>query len=131
MKKITKFLIPVFVFLMLIMPVVSLAQVRPPNSVLVPCDNTTRPCDFNAFLDLVNRVIRFVFVYMAVPIAAIMFVYAGFLLVTAGEEAAGARTKAKDIFWNALLGLVLAAGAYLIIRTLLSILGYDGTWIGF
>ena len=92
---------------------------------LVKCDGTPeRPCDFKAFMSLINRVIDFILKYMVVPIAAIMFAYAGFLLVTAGGEAASARTKAKNIFFNALLGLVFAVGAWLIVKTLLSILGY-------
>ena len=131
-----KFLIFVFILLILIMPVLSLAQtVLPPmksyNQGVVPCDNVTVPCDFNAFLDLINNVIRFILFYMAIPIAAIMFAYAGFLLVTAGEEAAGARTKAKSIFSNALIGLVLAAACWLIVKAILFILGYQGAWIGF
>ena len=68
---------------------------------------------------------------MAVPIAALMFAYAGFLMVTAGEEAASARTKAKGIFTNALFGLVLAAACWLIVKAILDILGYKGNWIGF
>ena len=60
-----------------------------------------------------------------------MFAYAGFLLVTAGGEAAGARTKAKSIFTNAVIGLLLAVAAFLIVRTILSILGYSGSWLGF
>ena len=112
------------------MPVLSFAAAGDP---LVPCltKNNPGPCDFNALMTLVNTVIHFILFYMAIPIAAIMFIYAGFLLVTAGGEAAGARTKAKSIFLNTLIGLVLAVAAWLIIMTILSILGYDGAWIGF
>jgi len=123
---------------MLMIPVFSLAQGLTP---LVPCDNTPqttdgvvtyeKPCDFNALMALVNKVVKFILFGLAVPIAAIMFTYAGFLLITAGGEAAGARTKAKGIFKNALIGLVLAAAAWLIVNTILSILGYEGSWIGF
>lgn len=68
---------------------------------------------------------------MAVPIAAIMFAYAGFIMVTAGGESSSAKTKAKDIFLNTLIGLVLALAAWLIIKLLLNILEWDGGWIGF
>ena len=68
---------------------------------------------------------------VGIPLIALAIIYCGFLLVTAGGEAASARTKAKDIFTNAALGLILAAAAWLIIRTLLAILGYQGAWIGF
>jgi len=95
---------------------------------LVKC---TENCKFNDFLILISDVVKFILFNLAVPIAAIMFFYAGFLMVTAGGESAGARTKAKNIFTNAIIGLALAAGAWVIIHTLLSILGYNGSWIGF
>lgn len=103
---------------------------------LVACNNTpdangaiAQPCDFNAFMGLINTVIHFVLFDLAIPICAIMFFYAGFLLITAGGESAHAKTKAKNIFTNALIGLVLSAAAWLIVRILLSILGFDGGWI--
>lgn len=115
----------VIVFLLLVAPALSLADG------LVPCDNTKTTCDFNQLMNMVNTVIKFVLYDMVIPIAAIMFAYAGFLMVTAGGEAAHARTKAKDIFTNAVIGLIFAVAAFLIIRTILSILGYQGSWIGF
>lgn len=123
MKNKTKFIINLLVFLILVIPALSLAD----NTPLVQCDN----CGFNDLMALVNRVIKFILFDMVIPIAAIMFAYAGFLLVFAGGEAAGARTKAKGIFLNAVLGLIIAVAAFLIIRTILSILGYSGSWIGF
>jgi len=88
-------------------------------------------CGYDEFLALISRVIKFILFDLAIPIAAIMFFYAGFLMITAGGESAGARSKAKSIFTNTLIGLALAAGAWVIIHTLLAILGYDGSWIGF
>lgn len=87
-------------------------------------------CGWNDLMTLINNVITFILKYMAIPISAIMFAYAGFLLVTAGGEAAHARTKAKEIFMNTLIGLVLAIGSWLIISTILAILGWEGSWIG-
>ncbi|HYD91225.1 MAG TPA: hypothetical protein VEA37_07015, partial [Flavobacterium sp.] len=82
------------------------------------------PCDFNAFMRLINDVINFLLIYMALPIMAIMFAYAGFLLVTAGGEAAHAKTKAKKIFFNAILGFIIAAGAWLFVKIPLFFIGY-------
>lgn len=126
-----KFLIPIFVFLMLIMPVLSLAVYKLGDPLVPPCDNLTlaTQCDFNALMTLVNNVITFVLFYMVVPIAAIMFAYAGFLMIVPGSESASKKTKGKEIFWNAFIGLVLAAAAWLIVRTILLILGYEGGWI--
>lgn len=137
MKNTIKLLIPsliiLSVLLVTVVPVVSSAQNNNSNIVkeveekgLVPCgtqENKT-PCGFSHFIKLINNVISFILFGLALPIAAIMFAYAGFLLVTAGEESAHARTEAKTIFKNAVIGIVLAAGAWLIVKTLLSILGY-------
>ncbi len=93
--------------------------------------NCEKNCGWNEFFALINTVIHFTLFYMALPIAAIMFAYAGVLLVIAGEESSSAKTKAKEIFTNAVIGLLIVLAAYLIIKTILSILGYEGAWIGF
>lgn len=112
---------------MFLSPVVSFAADTP----LVKCDGTpTNPCGFTQFMGLINTVIHFLLFDMAVPIAAIMFFYAGFEMVTSGGSSEK-KGLAKKVFFNAVIGLVLAVAAWLIVRTLLSILGYDGAWIGF
>lgn len=125
MKKIIKFLIFISIFLMLIIPIVSLA------AGLVPCDNVSTKCDWSQLMALINGVIHFVLFGMVIPIAAIMFAYAGFLMITVGGEAAGARTKAKGIFTNVVIGLIIAVAAWLIVELILTTLGWSGSWIGF
>lgn len=127
MKKTIKFLIFISIFLMLIIPVVSLASYKLGDPLVPPCPTTG--CGWNELLALVNNVITFTLKYMVIPIAAIMFAYAGFLLITAGGGEA--KTKAKSIFTNAVIGLVIALAAFLIVKLILSILGYDGAFIGF
>ncbi len=110
------------------------------QAALVPCGVTdtrvlaehpsyAEPCEFRHFMDLINIVIRFILVDLAVPIAASMFFYAGFAMVTSGGSTE-ARSKAKSIFSSTAIGLIIVVVAWLVIRTLLSILGYDGAWIG-
>ncbi len=117
-----------------------------PNGKVIPKDRPTNdqalldtyaylgqvknPCDFNYALTLINNVVKFILFGLAIPLAAIMFMYAGFEMVTAGgsEEKAG---KARRIFTNAVIGLALAAAAWLIVELILTTLGYDGSWIGF
>ena len=128
MRKTTKILISLAVFLILIMPAFSLAYKL--GDPIIPCGKTGQsPCDFNGFLGLVNNVIGFILQGLVIPIAAIMFFYAGFELVTSGGSTEK-RGVAKKVFTNAVIGLVIAAGAWLIISTILHILGYDGSWIG-
>ena len=131
MNKTKKFLIFLSIFLILITPALSFAWKL--GDPIVPCDNSTSAttCDFTQLMNLVNNIIDFILYGMAIPIAAIMFAYAGFKLVTAGGEISSARTKAKSIFLNTVIGLVLAAGAWLIIKTILTTLGFNGAWIGF
>lgn len=117
------------------MPAISLAQgsgtpAPATSGGLVPCDNTTTKCDFNQLMNLVNGVIKFILYKMVVPIAAIMFAFAGFELVTSGGSTEK-RATAKNVFTNTLIGLLIAVGAFIFIRTLLSILGFEGSWIGF
>ncbi len=132
MIKFKKILITLLVFLVLMIPIISFAQES-----LIPCNNTkvtgqatpAGDCDFNAFMKLINTVIHFLLFKLSVPIAAIMFAYAGFLLIKA--QGGEAKTQAKGIFTDTVLGLVFAMAAWLVIRTILTILGYDGSWIGF
>lgn len=88
------------------------------------------PCNFNYFILLVNKIVNFILFDLAIPIAAIMFCYAGFQLLFSGGNS-GKMEKAKKIMVNVGLGLVLAAAAWLIIHLVSEILGYDGSWIGF
>lgn len=145
MKQIKKILTYLAILSMFIMPAFSLAQVDTdfPDEAfsrgesLVPCGNDKtpagviiNPCSFGDAMELINEVVKFILFKLAIPVAAIMFAYAGFLMVTSGGSTE-AKSKAKNIFSNAVFGLVIAAGAWLIIRTILSILGYQGAWIGF
>lgn len=120
MQKIKKFII---VSMFLITPVFAFAD-------LIPCNGTTTDCNFNAFITLINNVINFIFKGMAIPIAAVMFFYAGFLMVTSAGSSES-KTKAKNIFSNAVIGLAIAAGAWIIIKTILTVLGYKGGLMGF
>jgi len=102
---------------------------------LVPCGTSGgEDCGFKHIFELINKVVTFILFVMAVPIAAIMFAYAGFLLITSGGETSK-RTKAKKIFTNVAIGIILAVGAFLIVKTILSLVGYNTgsgwQWFGF
>ena len=92
------------------------------------------PCGFDQLLKLINDVISFVFTNLILPFAAIMFAYAGFELITSGGETSK-REKAKKIFTNVAIGLIVAAAAFLIVKTILLIVGARTDigidWFGF
>ena len=87
------------------------------------------PCGFNHIFDLINNVVDFLLFTLALPLAAIMFAYAGFLFMFSGIQPEQ-RTKAKKIFGNVAFGFILAVAAWVIVHTILTILGYKGAWIG-
>ena len=132
----TKFLISIFIFFLLISPALSLAQGNEGTG-LIPCGTlvdasgkVTNSCGFGDFMKLINWVIDFILKKLALPIAAIMFAWAGFLMVTAGGSTERV-TKAKRIFTNVAIGFIIAVIAFLVVRTILAILGFKGDWIGF
>ncbi len=87
------------------------------------------PCTFNGLMDLVNNLVKFILFVVALPLTAVMIAYAGFLYLFSGIS--DQKSKAKGIFFNAVIGLVIAFCAFLIIQLILRTLGYDGSWIGF
>ena len=85
-------------------------------------------CGFNELLATVNKVVRKILEF-SIYIAALMFVYAGFIMITAGGESAHAREKAKKIALGVVKGIFFIAACYLIVRLILITLGY--TNLGF
>ena len=97
-------------------------------------NNITNPCGFNDVLTLINTIVKFILFNLALPIAAIMFAYAGFELVTSGGSTEK-KSKAKEIFTNVAIGLIFVAAAFLIIQAILGIVGARTdigiNWFGF
>ncbi|MDP3726544.1 MAG: hypothetical protein Q8R36_05110 [bacterium] len=93
---------------------------------LIPCGqtiigpdgkSTASPCTFDHFIQLIQNVINFLLVTVAIPLATVLFSYAGWLyLSVAGDE--GNVKKAHQIFINVIFGLALALAAWLIVNTL-------------
>lgn len=91
-----------------------------PNQIVPQCDSDNDPsngldgiCNFCDLLVLAENIINFL-VYFAVFVAVLMFVYAGFLYLTAGGSS-GQITKAHNVFRATILGFVLTLAAWLII----------------
>ncbi len=77
-------------------------------------------CQFNAIVALIKRIINFIF-YVSVPLAALLFAYAGFLFLTAGPNQ-GQAEKAKGVFTNVAVGFGIILAAWLIVYTVSSAL---------
>lgn len=93
---------------------------------LVPCGGTGEPpCSPCHIFVLVQNIYNFIIFKLAPPIAALMFVYGGFLMVVpgfGGEKSAAALTKGKKVITNTLIGLAIIFFAWLGVDTIIKIL---------
>ena len=90
---------------------------------LVPCKGID--CDFNSVMKLANNIINFLLKTIALPLFAIILAYVGWLYMSSSSNPSQ-RSKAKGILINSVVGFVIAMAAFLIIKLVLSTLGYEG-----
>ena len=100
---------------------------------LVPCGGPAQdPCTPCFIFLLVQNLLNFVWKWIAIPLATLMLVYGGFLMIIpgiGGEKSAAALTKGKKVITNALVGIVIVFFAWLLIDTIIKLLA-DPTNIG-
>jgi len=126
MPKPTIFLIVVLLLLFIFIPGGSaLAQGPEFEGPIVPCGvvsegqpSTPFSCQACQLVSLSQNVINFI-IFLATVIAILMFVYAGFLYITAGGDP-GKVTKAHKIFWAVFIGFIIVLSAWLFINFLLT-----------
>lgn len=104
-------LIPVLVFILLTLPLVTLAQG------IVPCDGPD--CGFEDLMVLASKVVDFL-VLISIPLAAIAFAWAGFMYMSSGGDP-GKISRAHGIFLKVGIGLILVLGSYLIVKLIFSV----------
>jgi hypothetical protein len=98
---------------LLLIPAVAYAQG------LVPC--TGIECNLCNVGELMQNVIDYTIVGLAIPLAAAMFAYAGVLYVTAGANLHRI-AKAHKIFKNVLIGFLIAISGWLVINTIMTVM---------
>lgn len=87
---------------------------------IVQCDGVSKVCDFNAFVDMINRIINW-FISIASSVAALTMAYAGAqILLNPGNS--GKIEDAKKMFSKAVWGLVWLLGAWLIVHAVVSMI---------
>ncbi len=94
---------------------------------LIPCDGND--CTFNSVIQLINNLINFFFTTLLLPIFVIMVMYLGFTYLTSGGKP-GQHAKLASMAKHMFLGLLLMVCAWLIVHTILAVLGYNDT-LGF
>lgn len=144
--KFYKLLLFVGVLLFVFLPLVSSAadfrivpECMSPGITVTQSDGTTKTvaaCGLCDFFLLISNIFQFIAFKLAPPVAGFLFLAAGILFLVSGgsEERA---SQAKKIFVNAFLGLVVIYTSFLIVSTLINIIGKDvenfhkATWYKF
>ena len=75
------------------------------------------PCGMCHIVQLIQNILSFL-VTISVIVATLMFIYAGFLYMTAGGSADRIKAATK-IFTNVFIGFVFVLGAFLIVDTIM------------
>lgn len=84
----------------------------------IPADAVS--CNICYFGQLIQNIINFLII-ISIPLSAALFAWAGIMLFTSTYKPTGI-AKAKGIFRNVVIGLVIALSGYLIVQTLLNAL---------
>lgn len=107
-------------------PAISFAAGLPTQIVPSDCNGTGGCQSICDVADLANNILNLV-IFTAVFVAGVLFAWAGWKYVTAGGDT-GKAAKAKQVFWNVTIGLVIILAAYLIVQTLMSSLSHIQGW---
>ncbi|MCK9344927.1 MAG: hypothetical protein M0P64_02230 [Candidatus Pacebacteria bacterium] len=91
------------------LPLLSAAQVG------IPCNGPD--CTFDSLIQLVNNIIKFLMFGVAVPLAAIGFMFVGAKMVLSSNKES-AKTEAKESFGNIVKGFLIMLGAYVVVKTI-------------
>lgn len=106
-----------------VLPVLVSAQ-EPASIVPTTCGGKNQPeCGFEHLMLLAKNIMNFL-ITVSIPLAAIAFAYAGYLMLTAaGSESQ--ISHAREIFTKVLIGFVFVLGAWLIVWTITTTLLCD------
>ena len=104
---------------------------------LVPCGTKvddkgeiTNPCGICNLFELISIIVNFITYKIAAPLATIMLIYGGVMLIISGGSEAR-KKQGLDAIWAAVWGLVIVFGAWLIVNTIINSLAiseFQGGW---
>lgn len=122
-----KIIFPLFLFFILTtycLLLTTLSAQAADTDGLVPCSGLD--CKFCDLTKLVGRVINFALYYIAIPLVAVMIVWGGLVIMTAGDDS-GKVSEGRKIIQAAAIGLAVALGAWVIISEILIAIGPSDT----
>jgi hypothetical protein len=90
---------------------------------LVPCKDN---CTINDFFVLIKKIIDFLVQDIALPVAVVVLIYAGIMILTSGGNE-GKKSKGTDALWFAVWGMLITFAAWLIVDTIIKWFVVGGT----
>jgi len=94
---------------------------------LVPCEGID-DCNFDTLILLLNNIASFIFFRLPIILLVVFFAWNGINLIIYRDRPAFMKLFKKNI-WNVLLGYLLVVGAYLLVKTFITIIaGQDLTF---
>ncbi|MBX4201227.1 hypothetical protein KW786_03875 [Candidatus Parcubacteria bacterium] len=85
------------------------------------------PCEFGHIFIMMKNIFDFAVFKITIPLAAFFVVVGGILLLVSGGNP-GLADRGKAILKSAAIALLLVFGSWLIINTVLTLLGYSIVW---
>jgi hypothetical protein len=126
-KKITPRFIFVFVLTLAVfnfLPLLLLAATPEPPGLVTCGTGTAGPsdCTWPKLVEMFNKVTKFIFIDLMIPLAVIAIVYAGIQILLKKSQPADL-IKEKGALRNVAIGIFMALGAYAIVKSILTMLG--------
>ncbi|MBI5045460.1 MAG: hypothetical protein HZC14_00385 [Candidatus Niyogibacteria bacterium] len=94
---------------------------------LVTCGTGATACNLCDLITLANQLIDFMLIQLAAPLATISIIIGGVLMITAGGNESQLE-RGRQIFYYAVIGFVVALGAWLIVDLILQQLLKPGSF---
>ena len=92
----------------------------PAQAGIVPCGTSEypEPCTLCHFFLGFKNIFDFIVTYLTPPVAGLMFLIGGIILLVAGSSEEG-RARGKKVFTNTVIGLVIIYTSWLLINSLI------------
>ena len=122
LKKIKNKISYLYFLFVLVVPSTVFAAWRPGSPIVPECARVDAEggCHFNDLLILLDNILH-VFIWVASPIATLLFAWIGWIFITSGDKP-GARTEAKNKLIALAKGLFFILGSWLIVNTIVNLL---------
>lgn len=113
-----KIIYPILLSIVSFWPVFKVWAQEATSTSLVPCGRGDDMCTFADFFTLINGLMKFLLLQIAIPATALVIIYGGMMMVIYASNSSG-RERGKKAVTTAVLGLLIVLGAFVIVKFIL------------